>query len=123
MTPAEYIEAAKARLKIASDYELAKRLSVGPNHMTDYKDGSRAIPLDMAFRLAITLELDPAQVVADLASQREKNPAKRDFWAGFISRAATVIAVVCCTLVWNFSVTPASGAATLGGFFRRRMRA
>lgn len=123
MKPAEYLEAAKARLNIASDYALAKRLGVRPQSMTGYTDGSRNIPLDMAYKLAITLELDPAQVVADLEAQREKNPQRKDFWTGFISRAATVLMVLVCTLALNFSATYENAANSLGGNRRRLNRA
>lgn len=119
MTPAEYLDAAKARLKITSDYELAKRFGHGNGPIAEMRKGNRNIPLDIAFRLAITLEMDPAQVVADLESQREKNPEKRSFWTGFISRAAMVIGVMACTLALNFSGMQGNGAATHGGFFRR----
>jgi plasmid maintenance system antidote protein VapI len=120
MKPAEYIEAAKARLNIESDYSVAKKLGVSPNHMTELKDGSRAIPLDMAFKLAITLEMDPAEVVADLEAQRAKNPQKRDFWTNFLARAAMVAGIMLCTLALNFSGISGNGAATLGGFRRPR---
>jgi hypothetical protein len=58
------------------------------------------------------LEMDPAQVVADLESQREKNPEKRNFWVDFISRAAMVIGVLACTLALNFSGMQGNGATT-----------
>jgi hypothetical protein len=115
MTPAEYFDAAKNRLNIASDYELAKRLCIGANNMTYYRNGSRNIPLDAAFRLAITLELDPATVVADLESQREKNAKRRDFWTGFISRAAMVIGALACTLALSFSGGAGSALERPGG--------
>lgn len=67
-----------------------------------------------AFLVAITLELDPAQVVADLEAQREKNPKRREFWSGFIRRAAAVV-VLACTLALNFSGLSETEAATLGG--------
>jgi len=119
MKPAEYLDAAKQRLNITSDYELAKRFNVGRAAVSEMRTGIRAVPLDVAFRLAITLEMDPAQVVADLESQREKNPERRNFWTGFISRAAMVIGVMACTLALNFSGMQGNGAATHGGFIRR----
>jgi len=123
MKPTEYLSAAKARLNIESDYALAKRLGVSPQSMTGYTDGSRNIPLDMAYKLAITLELDPAMVVADLEQQREKNPQRLEFWRGFISRAAITLMVLACTLALNFSATCENVANTLGGKRRPLHRA
>lgn len=114
MTPAEYLDACKAKIGVESDYELLKRINDDPRHSTGYRNGSRAIPLATTFAIAITLELDPATVVADLEAQREKNPKRRDFWAGFIRRAAVVAALV-CTLGLSFSGISEGEAAALGG--------
>jgi len=123
MKQSEYLDAAKERLNLPSDYALAKRLGVSPQSMTGWKNGSRNIPLDMAYKLAITLEIDPAQVVADLEAQREKSPARKEFWQGFLQRAAMLIAMVACTLALNFSATCESAAVLFGGNNRRLHRA
>jgi anti-sigma-K factor RskA len=88
--------------------------------MVAIRNGSRPIPIDMAFKIAITLQLDPAEVVADIEEQREKNPKRRDFWRSFLSRAALVIATVACTLALNFSAISGAGAERLGGSKNRR---
>ena len=127
MQISDYLDAAKKRLSVESDYELAKRLGVGRAALCGIRKGNRAVPLDVAFKIAITLELDPAVVVADLEAQREKNEERRAFWSGFLSRAAAVAALV-CTLALSYSGISAKEAATLGGevmtasavFFLRR---
>lgn len=117
MKPADYFDAAKARLNIQSDYELAKRLDMHNGNLADMRKGGRAVPLDVAYRLAITLELDPALVVADLESQREKNEARRAFWSGFISHARTVTVALVCMLAWSFSGGQGSELKARGGLF------
>lgn len=119
MKPAEYLDAAKARLKITSDYEPAKRLDVHNGNVADMRKGKRAVPLDVAFKLAITQEMDPATVVADLESQREKNEARRGFWRSFISHARTAVVLTACMLAWSFSGIYATGYEVGAGFFRR----
>jgi len=119
MKPTEYLDAAKARLNITSDYELAARFGTGRASISEIRNGKRNMPLDVAFKLAITLEIDPAQVVADLESQREKNPTKRGFWSSFISRAAIVAALV-CTLALNFSAISGSAGTRALALFNRR---
>lgn len=124
MKPSAYLDAVKAQLNIESDYALAKRMEVTRGQVVHFRNESRPIPIAMVFKIAITLELDPASVVADLEEQREKNPKRREFWRGFLSRATTALAVIVCTLALSFSATSGSGAATLGGsFFGRRNRA
>lgn len=114
MKPAEYMDACRAKIGAQSDYELLKRMEDDPRHSTGYRNGTRAIPLATAFKMAITLELDPAQVVADLESQREKNEKRRVFWAGFMQRAA-LVALLACTLVLTFSGISATEPSKVGG--------
>jgi len=123
MKPAEYLDAVKARLKIHSDYELAKRLEISDRVLPAMRRGERNIPLDMAFKLAITLELDPATVVADLESQREKDEKRRGFWTSFISHARTAAVLLVCMLAWSFSGICGDGSKAGVGFFRHRKHA
>ena len=80
MTPTEYLDAAKTKIGITSDYELSKRLNIHRGWIPAIRRSERHIPLDVAYKLAIILELDPAQVVAELEAERETNPARADFW-------------------------------------------
>ena len=118
MTPNEYLDEAKKAMGVESDYELAKRLEMSNKHLPAIRRGERAMAIDVIFKIAITLNLDPAGVIADLESQKEKNEKRLSFWRGFLSRAAIVGAIV-CTLALSFSGMQGSGHATHGGFFRR----
>lgn len=120
MKPSAYLDAVKAQLNIESDYALAKRLEIGRARIVEMRNGARPVPLDIAFKVAIALQLDPAQVVADLEEQREKNEKRRDFWRSFLSRAPMLIAVLACTLALNFSATCGSVENTLFGRNNRR---
>lgn len=119
MKPAEYFEAVKAALNIQSDYELAKRFGVSRGAIHDMKNERRPVPNDIAFRVAITLQADPAEVVADLESQREKNPTRQAFWRSFIKHARTAAAMVLCMLALNFGASSGNAQAAHGGLFRR----
>lgn len=121
MKPTEYLDAVKAQLNIQSDYELAKRLNVGNGRVVQMRKGERPVPVDVAFKIAITLEMDPATVVADLEAQREKNPQRAEFWRGFISHAQKAAAVVLCMLALNcFGIFGGAAAVAHGGFRRFR---
>jgi len=95
MYAAQLLDEAKTRLCLKSDYALAKASGITPGQLAEMRYGKRAIPLHLAYWLAITLERDPAQVVAILEEEREKNPARRDFWKSFISHAAPLTLTVC----------------------------
>lgn len=120
MKPSAYLDAVKAQLGITSDYQLAKSLGIPNANIPGLRDHSRKVSNELAFKIAITLQLDPAEVVADLEEQREKNPKRREFWRGFLSRAALVIATVACTLALSFSAISGAEAARLGGSKNRR---
>lgn len=102
MTPAEYLDGAKDALGITSDYALARALSTTKQRISAYRNGTQVVSLEAAYRLAIALKLDPAEVVADLQSQSEKNPTRAAFWKSFCSRAS-IAAVLLCTLAYSFT--------------------
>lgn len=114
MNTAEYLDAAKAALNIESDYALAQRLSVTRTTISLYRSGKSWPDAYACIRLAIILKLDPAQVIADLERQHEKNPVRQEFWASFLSRAASV-AAICCTLVLTSIGSTDEGWAVAGG--------
>lgn len=116
MTPSEYLDAAKKAMGIESDYELAARFEIPRQYISNYRK-TGAIDTMTAYKIAITLKLDPAQVVADLEGQREKNEKKRAFWASFTSRARIAIVAMglSCTLGWSFSAMSGDDLWRLGG--------
>lgn len=118
MTTTELLDAAKTASNSASDYALAKRLGISTGAIADVRHGKRGLPLDAAYRLAIILDRDPAQVVAELEAERETNSKKADFWRSFLSRAAMLVLMV-CTLGLSSSST-SDGAAAKAAFGNRR---
>jgi hypothetical protein len=122
MKSSEYLDAAKKIMHIASDYELAKKLNARPEHMGEMRNGKRSVPLSIAYKLAITLEIDPAQVVAELEAEREKNPARKEFWKSFLSHASKASVLLLCMLVLGFSAGAGSDLGATGGAFNRRRR-
>jgi len=114
MTPSEYLDAAKAQLSLSSDYELAKRFEVSRFEISGIRRGTRMPSLYVAAKLAITLKLDPAQVIADLEAQGEKNEQRAAFWRSFLGRAA-MVAAIACTLVFSSFDRSGSGPAFAGG--------
>jgi plasmid maintenance system antidote protein VapI len=118
MTPAEYLDAAKAALQLPSDYALAKAMGIHRSRLFKIRNGKHAIDEAEIVFLAATLELDPALVMADLGEQRTKNVKKKELLRGFLSRAA-VLAALCCTLALSCLGGAGSEPGRLGGFFKR----
>ena len=120
MKASAYLDAMKAQIDITSDYELAKRLEVESGQIARMRSGARPVPPDIAFRIAIALDLDPARVIADLEEQREKNEKRKAFWRSFLSRVICIAALAIHTLVLPLSATCGSGLGPHGGSLRQR---
>ena len=117
----ELLDAAKVKSNITSDYGIAKRLGLPPQSIPAMRSGKRPIPLDVAYKLAIILELDPAQVVAELEAEREKHAGRAEFWRSFLQRAA-MVAALACTLALN-CLSTCEDAAAKAAFGKRRQYA
>jgi len=104
----------------SGDHQLSKILEVGSGCIVVMRNGSRPVPPDVAFRIAITLDLDPARVVADLEEQREKNEKRKAFWRSFLSRVICIAALAIHTLALPLSATCGSGLGPYGGSLRQR---
>ena len=105
MNTAEYVLACKIKLGCTSFYQLAKLLEIVESDLTFYRNGQRTASPYAAFKFAECLGLEPAIVVADIASETEKNPIKRDYFKSFMLRcnktlAALILVGGLCTL-WN----------------------
>lgn len=92
MNGKEYIEACKARLKVDSYYKLAIELDIAESDIHFYAHGKRLPSVYACFKIAECLGLDPSIIMADIASETEKNPKKRDYFKSFI--ACCKVAVV-----------------------------
>jgi len=115
MNAIEYLDAAKARLDIKSDYALAKALEITKQDVNQVRKGKKPLTPYLCTRIAITLCLDPASVIADVQSQTEKNVKRRAFWQSFLSRAVVLLVLVMCTLASISSITSAKEALIAAG--------
>lgn len=95
MNSREYVEACKLKLGCKSYYRLAQLLEIAEQEIAFYRNDKRVASPYAAFKFAECLELDPAIVVADIASEAEKNPKKRGYFKDFMSRCAkTLVALI-----------------------------
>lgn len=101
MNTLELLYEAKRRTGVSSDYALAQKLEIPRQRITDYKNGTRQPDTYTLTRLAIILEREPMGLIAEFEAATEKNPVRREFWKGFLSRqnlkgiAIAVLALNC----------------------------
>lgn len=95
MNTNEYLDAAKTRLNIESDYALAKWLEINQGYITGYRSGKVRMDNYIAARIANLLEINPLQVIADTNAEREKCDRKRAFWRELVKdRQRPILGIV-----------------------------
>lgn len=115
MKAASLLDAAKDRLSLKSDYALAKAASTPKQRISRIRQGKEPVPLHLAYWLAITLQRDPAAVVAELEEEREKDADRKAFWRSFLSRAPlSVLAALCTLALTSFGIGGNAQAANGG---------
>ncbi|MGZ4991117.1 MAG: hypothetical protein ACXWFX_16135 [Methylobacter sp.] len=80
MRPAEWLDKAKKKLIIESDYELSKVIGVHQSALTNIRKRNAGIDNYIASRLEDILELERMTIIIDMEIQKEKNEEKRNYW-------------------------------------------
>lgn len=80
MNTIEYLDAAKSRLGIESDYALAKVMKMRASTISNYRSGRSQMDDDIAARVAQILGMHPGLVMLDMHRERAKTPAEQSIW-------------------------------------------
>lgn len=126
MNTLELLYEAKRKMGVSSDYALAQILEIRKQRMTDYKSGRLLPDTYVLTRLAIILERDPMSLIAEFEAETEKDPVRKEFWKGFLSRqnlkgiAIAVLALSCGLFYDHGAMADTSkGERTYnGGFYK-----
>lgn len=84
----EYFRLARHKLGEISESELARQLEITTSFMAMIKQGQRTFPNHVVFILVHILDLDPAWLWVDVASQWKKVPKRHVFWKALAAQAA-----------------------------------
>lgn len=76
----------KIKLKISSDYGLAKALGINRARVHDYMTAKRTPDAYTAIKMAEILGLHPLLLLAEFEAETEKNEERRNFWLNFGQR-------------------------------------
>lgn len=88
----EYLEAAKVKLGIRSDYELAKRLQITASAVSRYRKRGTTFDPATAVKVSEILEIPPMRVIADAELERARSPDQREFWRAVLGKVAAIAA-------------------------------
>jgi hypothetical protein len=112
MNIVDLLEQSKAKLKVSSDYALAKQLEMNSGDITGFRKGARRPTPYALVKIALLLDLDPLALIAEAEAQSEKNPARKGFWENFARRVGTAAGIVAVFCMANFgSVCAEHGSA------------
>lgn len=92
MNGKEYLEACKKKLNVDTNYKLAIELEISESDLHFYSRGTRLPSVYACFKIGECLGIDPSIIMADIASETEKNPIKRDFFKSFIASCKMAVA-------------------------------
>ena len=121
MNTRELLLTCKIKLKIESDYALAKALGLPRQRINEYMNGRVKPDSYTLTKIALTLELDPIQVIAEIEAKTEKNEVKRIFWENFLLRASKAVRHVMLAVIFISSLATGLNAGNNpSGFLRRR---
>jgi transcriptional regulator with XRE-family HTH domain len=118
MNAKELLLECKVKLKLESDYGLAKALEMPTSRLSEYMRGKVHPDTYALTRIALTLNRDPISLIAEYEAATEKNPIKKKFWEGFISRASKAGQVCTLALVFGLSLLTGLNADKPQGFRR-----
>ena len=93
ITP-QLIDQLKEKHGLRSDYAVAKMLGISTQRLSNYRTGRNRFDDLMAYKVAELLELDPAEVIAQINMERAKRPEERKAWKEILERLGSAAAVV-----------------------------
>lgn len=84
MKARELLLECKIAKKVTSDYALGKALEIRRQRITDYMNGTRKPDTYAAVKIALCLRRDPAEIIAILEAEGEKDEKRKAFWVDFL---------------------------------------
>ena len=109
----------KIALGVKTDYKLAQALKINRGIVSDYLSGKRVPDVYACVRIALALKRDPAEIIAEIEAETEKNPERRAFWVDFLQHVKAAGRFGMLALVFTTSLLGALQTTAGGGFSRR----
>lgn len=91
-----WLDSMKGRLRVRSDYALAKRWHVEPTRIRQYRNGRLRIPLAIILDMAATLQCEPLEIIASLEWHKAKEQHKDAIKDAYFDAATKTIGLRMC---------------------------
>lgn len=112
-TTINYLDEAKQKLGIESDYAMAKWLGVGRAAVSNWRVKRNFIDDYAAAKIAEALGIDPMMVIAAANAEREKDVEKRGYWKKYYERLGGLAASILLCVTFIVTPTPSEAAPLL----------
>ena len=104
----------KRKKGLDTDYKLAKALEINTGRVADYRQGKRIPDAYAAARIALALELEPLEFLAEIEAATEKNETRRRFWQDFLLRRRQGVCCLVLALLFGASLVAAIAGSDVG---------
>lgn len=97
-----WLDRAKERAGLRSDYQLAKALNTSTARIANYRAGTvQAMDDDLAVAVASLCKVPPALILCELHAERSRNPATRAAWQhmGQLAKAVAALSLIFCAIL------------------------
>lgn len=110
----------KVKLGIQSDYKLAQALEMHSGLVSDYMSGKRVPDEYACMRISLILRRNPAEIIAIIQGETEKNPIRKRFWLDFLARVKQAAKLGTLSLIFIAAMNGGNNLEPQAGFSRRR---
>lgn len=86
MTTLDFLDAAKKKLGIESDYALSKALGLTTSAISNYRSGRSRMDAKVALKVAKAAGIDPIVPMAAVEAERAKDPEVRAVWESLLEK-------------------------------------
>lgn len=85
-TAAQYLDAAKEKLQLQSDYALAKQLGLSRQTISNYRKNHRTFDNYTCIALSEITGIPALKIIADMELARETDECRRGMWESYVKR-------------------------------------
>ena len=110
----------KVKLGVKTDYKLAQALELHRGILSDYMSGKRVPDEYACMRISLILQRNPAEIIAIVQGESEKNPIRKAFWVDFLLHAKQAAKLGMLLLISIAALSGGNNKEPQAGFFRRR---
>jgi transcriptional regulator with XRE-family HTH domain len=108
-----YLDRAKEKLNVSSDYEMAAKLGVTRAAISKWRRNKGVMDDFAAAKIAEILDADAMAVIAAANAERESDVERQEFWKNFYKRLGGIAASIFFAVNLIMTPTPSQAAPIL----------